>query len=110
MPIACKALAQARSTAISQGRRRRSNANERWNASNCLSGSRSKRPPHRRSSFRWGCAVISFRFQLGDDVDERTSSRVAFSFGFGTDGDGQGEKIDDAFGMFGIVAAHNEAG
>src|SRR5947199_2009414 len=49
IPMGCKALAQARSTAISYGRSRRSNAKERWNASNCLFGSPSNRPPHSRS-------------------------------------------------------------
>src|SRR6266852_8759361 len=38
------------------------------------------------------------------------SSRVAFGFGFGTHRYRQREQVDETFGIFGIVAAHSEAG
>src|SRR5229473_6953079 len=108
MPIFSSAMAQTESTAISYTRRRRSNANEHWNASKRLFGSRSKRPPQRRSSLR---SVISTRVgRSGCSGDGVMRSRVAFGFSFGADGDGQGEEVDEAFGVFGIVAAHGETG
>src|SRR5213080_947614 len=118
-PTGCNALAQARSTAISYGRRRRSNAKERWNASNCLFGSRSKRPPHSRSSLR---SVISYSwdrhsclFRFSSPVKYRGQTRmslllISFSLCFGTHGYGQRKQIDKTFGILGIVPAHGEAG
>ena len=35
---------------------------------------------------------------------------AALGFGFGPDGYRQSEEIDEAFGVFGVVAAHGEAG
>src|SRR5271168_303035 len=35
---------------------------------------------------------------------------AAFGFCFGTNRDRQSEKVDEAFGVFGVVAAHGEAG
>src|SRR5712671_1189313 len=107
-PMPCSALAHARSTANSYGSRRRSTENERWKASKRLSGSRSKRPPQRRSSLR---SVISTRVgRDGYRIDGLVSSRVTLGFGSGAYGYRQREKIDEAFGVFGIVAAHGEAG
>src|SRR6266403_3679995 len=99
MPIGSSALAHARSTIISYGRRRRSNANDRWNASKRSLGARSKRPPHSRSSLR---SVI------GRFLDELLLAALGFCFG--PDGYGQREKIDEALGVLGVVAAHGEAG
>src|SRR5438552_1304392 len=118
-PTGCNALAQARSTAISYGRRRRSNAKERWNASNCLFGSRSKRPPHSRSSLRsvilysWDRHSCLFRFS--SPVKYRGQTRmslllISFSLCFGTHGYGQRKQIDKTFGVLGVVPAHGEAG
>src|SRR5712664_1895627 len=99
MPIGSSALAQARSTIISYGRKRRSNANDRWNASKRSLGARSKRPPHSRSSLR---SVI------GRFLDELLFA--ALSFCFRPDGYGQRKQIDEALGVLGVVAAHGETG
>src|SRR6266849_5907264 len=99
IPIGSSAFAHARSTAISYGRSRRSNAKERWNASKRSLGSRSKRPPHSRSSLR---SVI------GRFLDELLLAALGFCFG--PDGYRQREKIDEALGVLGVVAAHGEAG
>src|SRR5437588_4119495 len=118
-PTGCNALAQARSTAISYGRRRRSNAKERWNASNCLFGSRSKRPPHSRSSLRsvilysWDRHSCLFRFS--SPVKYRGQTRmslllISFSLCFGTHSYRQCKQIDETFGVLGVVPAHGEAG
>src|SRR5207253_6840567 len=119
MPTGSKALAQARSTAISYGRRRWSNAKQRWNASNCLFGSRSKRPPHSRSSLRSVILYSSDRhsclFRFSSPVKYRGQTRmslllISFSFCFGTHGYGQRKQIDETFGVLGVVPAHSEAG
>src|SRR6266849_3176158 len=99
MPMGSSALAHARSMAISNGSRRRSNAKERWKASNCSFGARSKRPPHSRSSLR---SVIS-RF-----LDELLFAALGFCFR--PDGDGQRKQIDETLGVLGVVAAHGETG
>src|SRR6266404_1389553 len=99
MPIGSSALAQARSTIISYGRKRRSNANDRWNASKRSLGSRSKRPPHSRSSLR---SVI------GRFLDELRFAALGFCFW--PDGYGQRKQIDEALGVLGVVAAHRETG
>src|SRR5437588_8299733 len=118
-PTGCKALAQARSTAISCGRRRRPNAKDRWNASNCLFGSRSKRPPHSRSSLRSVILYSSDRhsclFRFSSPVKYRGQPRmslllISFSLCFGTHGYGQRKQIDKTFGVLGVVLAHGEAG
>src|SRR5690348_16418329 len=38
------------------------------------------------------------------------SALAAFGFGFRPHGDRQGKKVDEAFGVFRVVAAHGEAG
>ena len=35
---------------------------------------------------------------------------AALSFGFWADSDGKSEKVDEAFGVFRVIAAHGEAG
>src|SRR5260370_1308911 len=129
MPMGSRAFAQARSTAISYGSSRRSNAKDRWNASNCSFGARSKRPPHSRSSLR---SVISYRSGLQTIGSRKMLRRqrflcrgaptgserpykhkllfVAFRFGLGTHSYWQRKQIDEAFCVFGVVAAHGEAG
>src|SRR5437660_10795373 len=118
-PTGCKALAQARSTAISCGRRRRSNAKERWNASNCLFGSRSKRPPHSRSSLRsvilysWDRHSCLFRFS--SPVEYRGQTRmslllISFRLCFSTHDYGQRKQIDISFCVLGVVQSHAQSG
>src|ERR1700722_6091452 len=128
MPTFSKARAHARSTASSYGSSRRSNENERWNASNALSGSRSKRPPQRRSSLRseLGESVISkfksesvFNFLQLAKLGRSNAAPLheigslvlaAFGFFFRARGHRESEKIDKAFRVLRIVAAHREAG
>src|SRR6266851_3768696 len=99
IPIGSSAFAHARSTAISYGRSRRSNAKERWNASKRSLGARSKRPPHSRSSLR---SVI------GRFLDELLFAALGFCFR--PDGYGQRKQIDETLGVLGVVAAHRETG
>src|ERR1700733_12842114 len=105
IPIFCNARAHARSTDSSYGSSRRSNENERWNASNALSGSRSKRPPQRRSSLRSGVGESLI-------VENRNLQLVlaAFGFRFRPRRHRQRKEIDKSLRVFGIVAAHREAG
>src|SRR5882762_6694116 len=119
MPMGSRALAQARSTTISYGSSRRSKAKERWNASNCLLGSRSKRPPHSRSSFRsvirfsldrHSCLSRSCRRQELRRQTRMSALLISFGFCFWAHGHGQRKKIDETLGVLGVVAAHGEAG
>ena len=105
MPGPCSALAHARSTASSCGSNRRSNANDRWNASNSTFGSRSKRPPHKRSSLRSVISVISIAINKS-----RTAQFPPSALAFGLTVTGSANKIDKSFGVFGVIAAHGEAG
>src|SRR5215813_401370 len=93
----------------------RTNAGTRRSACPALYRSGHPRVCHLCAQSWWRSSVISFQLRKRRGVnchvpDQESLLVAAFSFGFGADGQGKREEVDEAFGVLRVVAAHGETG